>query len=767
MLMKLAMILLMGIVLLSLPLPVRADTPIIEVGAQETIQLLSNQLAESRKQTYSELSRLGFGAEVAALQKQGVGLINNFSASSVIESLYRRAETRKRGEGARFLAILYKDAASNSAAISRDPYFVKLKNRFSGDELDIRKQPIQFAPVSEIPKLLNGPPLPKQVEKAIGFLSEAYSGRGLAQMRVLALRTFRARDFNARAFERTLLESTTPEEALRKLVKIGTPQPKAEVALRTLMLDAMARSASLSIDPAAIEVMKELSRDLPLEQQRYAAAEDILPSRMTQMTEAQDAKQPGKIEKSERKDVIASLDGNGGDGLKEKSKLTSHPDAVNFRNSYEKYIDETFEKRNNDTSSKTNPSRFSNSTTPPRTSRLFSVASVSPAAGRGVSVGAKVTSDIKAKPASAIWLANDMDNRFGRLFVLFPPKSGSAPVVAASRVLFTDSFRAAQAVLSSSHNPTSVFQEGEILVLMSMDPSSAVTREASKKQQEKINAVRMAGIEKLTETEKRRLIQLSQALKGIGDNPHLDANAEADARKKLTELISLSSKGVDRLDKKYINNAMEEIAELSAERGVVTHPALFGRELAWSTIRIDFWYNQLNALAKEAQTMNGGRKIPQNLKRIAPRDMDTWQYYERGSRISLRSEGGKALKLVVTSLANDTNPAVSSAGERSHFSVAMFSQLPGTGSTPAEDGLFRRPDVEKEYQPLLDWLATNHHDFMRLNDFSESFSLLRWLGSIGTSVTVENIAQDRTALATPDRVDVRKGPYIGSEFGRE
>jgi hypothetical protein len=30
---------------------------------------------------------------------------------------------------------------------------------------------------------------------------------------------------------------------------------------------------------------------------------------------------------------------------------------------------------------------------------------------------------------------------------------------------------------------------------------------------------------------------------------------------------------------------------------------------------------------------------------------------------------------------------------------------------------------------MLDWLSTNHHDFMRLNDFSEAFSLLRWLKS--------------------------------------
>ena len=64
---------------------------------------------------------------------------------------------------------------------------------------------------------------------------------------------------------------------------------------------------------------------------------------------------------------------------------------------------------------------------------------------------------------------------------------------------------------------------------------------------------------------------------------------------------------------------------------------------------------------------------------------------------------------------------------------------------------------------MLDWLATNHHDYMRLNDFSESFSLLRWLRASGVSLQVIDMAGEKAKIATPDRVDIGKGPQVGSK----
>jgi hypothetical protein len=65
-------------------------------------------------------------------------------------------------------------------------------------------------------------------------------------------------------------------------------------------------------------------------------------------------------------------------------------------------------------------------------------------------------------------------------------------------------------------------------------------------------------------------------------------------------------------------------------------------------------------------------------------------------------------------------------------------------------------------QPILDWLATRHHDYMRLNDFSESLTLLRWLQSLHVQVKIVDLAGERPRIVAPDRVDLRSGPRSGS-----
>ena len=91
------------------------------------------------------------------------------------------------------------------------------------------------------------------------------------------------------------------------------------------------------------------------------------------------------------------------------------------------------------------------------------------------------------------------------------------------------------------------------------------------------------------------------------------------------------------------------------------------------------------------------------------------------------------------------------------------SQEEAPGALRAEDDLYRRPDMERKVQPLLDWLATRHHDFMRLNDFSESLALLRWLYRTGVAPTVVDMSGDAMAIATPDRVNIGKGPGVGAK----
>ena len=71
--------------------------------------------------------------------------------------------------------------------------------------------------------------------------------------------------------------------------------------------------------------------------------------------------------------------------------------------------------------------------------------------------------------------------------------------------------------------------------------------------------------------------------------------------------------------------------------------------------------------------MNGGEVMPAALRTILSNEMATWQYYERDSIISISDSGEKARNLIVQSV--DDSGSKMSGAQRSHFAVAMFSEV--------------------------------------------------------------------------------------------
>jgi len=135
-------------------------------------------------------------------------------------------------------------------------------------------------------------------------------------------------------------------------------------------------------------------------------------------------------------------------------------------------------------------------------------------------------------------------------------------------------------------------------------------------------------------------------------------------------------------------------------------------------------------------------------------EASTWQFYELDSVVTLGESDGKARRLSVTT----NTPGRGQGDSLSHFGVSIF----GESENPlAEEGVERLPALERQVQPMLDWLAVNHHDFIRLNDFSEAFSLLRWLKSKEVPVNIIDIAGRRPQIATPDQVGEILGPRVG------
>ena len=200
----------------------------------------------------------------------------------------------------------------------------------------------------------------------------------------------------------------------------------------------------------------------------------------------------------------------------------------------------------------------------------------------------------------------------------------------------------------------------------------------------------------------------------------------------------------------------EDVLQLMMDRAnsprrVVFHPALFGRELAWSTARIDFSFNDIAGLSREAEMTNGGTRMPARLLGISIEGAGTWQFFERDARVQLAPGTGRVGALSVVS----TGPTRSPASARSHFAISMF----GDGAEGSSEGeLPRLPPMEAAVQPMLDWLAVNHHDFMRLNDFSEALSLVRWLRGEGVAPVLIDLDGEDPEIATPDRIRHRRWP---------
>ena len=279
-------------------------SPPNEIDARYVIEQLSNVLEKASRDTEEHLSRLGFAAQINEIHTVDGVQLHAFSPDTIIESLYRRAETQAVGEGNRFLAVLYSDAAKRFASVTVEPDFAVLR-KFSPEDL---KRPFKFASLAAISNINTRPPLSAIAGKAVDKLAEFYSGGRLAQARLVLLRHLRKEGFNSRKFEQALAETKTTKDALRRLVVYGTPPPPVEIALRDMMRESMAGSAALSVDRSALDIMEELSKQLPPEIEQYIKAEDSLESRKRQFAEAAIIKQSGKISPRENEAVIARID---------------------------------------------------------------------------------------------------------------------------------------------------------------------------------------------------------------------------------------------------------------------------------------------------------------------------------------------------------------------------------------------------------------------------------------------------------------------------
>ena len=198
---------------------------------------------------------------------------------------------------------------------------------------------------------------------------------------------------------------------------------------------------------------------------------------------------------------------------------------------------------------------------------------------------------------------------------------------------------------------------------------------------------------------------------------------------------------------------MFELMQLMAEhesipRRLVFHPSTNNRELAWSMARIDFWFNDVDGLADEVKS-SGGETMPAAFDAIDIGQAQTWPFHERPGTVSVEAHAGGTARLVVRS--SGTKPAVAA---QSHYAVAMFA----LDEDEKEGKPLAEPDAE--VQAMLDWLALNHHDFMRLNDFAEALALSRWAKSDAASFDAAELGTAVEPVPSPDRIVIGEGPQL-------
>ena len=638
-----------------------------------------------------------------------------FSARTRILMLYKLAEEHRPGEGKRFLAKLRRKIAATADVADMDPYWRRAIGPFDPVELD---RHLGFADPQAVAEELLLRPLPIDVQSIVDLLSEAAAPDDFGMAAGLLEANFRLASDNEsprQIIDRTLMRTRDRREALRRVIRAHVPPPSLVDAAYGLMVDVLPADDRVAVDEGVSRALRELAEEtLPDILQNYSDKSDRLPSRAAQRnasprdTSASPQRGHGAAQQALMKILI--------EGAAEEAEEAGGPSYQDTRHGHARYVQAVHSGADG-------------------VSRVYSRAILSSRAARGVVVGAKVAVP-QARPEHVFWLPCRGNPEFGRIVV----KLHGGDRLAATRHLFADSLEAAASMLWGDHGQTAEFRDGEFTILASMDPDSS------------IGDAERGEITSKVEPELEELRDKVEALdpeSSSGAGGHVIISIMLDLLREL--------KAVETA-------ARAKLSEIP--RGIVIHPALHGRELAWSAARVDFWFNDLERVSAEGAELNGGNAMPSLIREKLSGRADTWQFYERDKQIAIINDSGRPADLLRV-----RSRPLKADGEftaENHFAVSLFSY---GGAQPApsaeqaeEEDVWRLVGEEAAVQPMLDWAFAYHHDFMRLNDFSEALSVLRWMDRSGQRLVIIDPDGAPAKIATPDRVFIKKvSPHAGQQ----
>lgn len=668
------------------------------VDAAIALDRLVQQLGEGRESAFRRLEALGFKEIVDQMRRLDDEPSVSLSAQTSLETLYQCAQKARPGEGLRFLAFLYYAEADRSALIASEPSLSVLRAQ---PRPDVSENPIRFADPATLSPAELSAPLPVALEAGVALLADYFAGPSLGTIRGAFLTTFQKPGFDNRKFEQVLAESRTHKEAVRRLFRDGTPPPAMATAMLQVLMKAP-EGALLGIDPRFAPLIDALSRELPEKHRRYVEREAQLETRVRQKSEGAKHYSAGVELESSDAHVKRNFEGPpdpplAGATFSPRPPGGGAPGGAAVAD-YVSYSTSAMESQSSGGGDHPDFNPFRGGTP-----RSYRTAIRSSKAARGVAAGGALADETGVAPRSALWVPNYSDNRFGRLFVEYETPTGHR-FVAASRVLFSDSAFAAFSTLWDAHDFEAEFRPGDLLIIMSMDPSATESL-------------------------------MTPAVLSRAQIDAANAGSLAEARQFLP-------------------------------RKIVHHPSLIGRELAWSCSRVDFAFNWLDEYFKEAGAL-GGQEIPlvRRAFEASISNAATWQFFESDAALRVTALSNGYSRLVLESRLPDTRLSLP---QGSHFGISIFKRPELVANTisyagrlvrdRSEPSLSRLRETEALAQPVLDWLAVNHPDFMRLNDYSEALMLARWLRAKNTRLTVIDLDGVEVGITVPDRVYLYSGP---------
>ena len=645
--------------------------------------------------TRDTLNRLNDGADYHYV---------GFSARTQTEALYNLAEAQQTGEGDRFLAKLHRRLGPTSAIVALDPGLQTISRQFTVEEL---ARDLAFADPRALSSADLMKPLPANIRDAVDLLCRVMAPDDFGTVVELIARNFRLQRGDTPAREiinGAIMQSRSRRDALGLMIRSHGPPPSTEEATRGMLMDAAERSAALALDDGFGRTLRALGDEpLPDILQEYSRISNTLPSRMAQIDAApRGAAVAGRLSARAAQQITRNIiTRRGVEELPRTGGNFGGPSYIDARRAHAGYSQ-----------------RVHASGVP----RSYSRALRSSRAARGIAVGGPIAGGPGERLEGAFWVPSRGEPEFGRVVV----KMAGRERAAATRHLFADSFEAAVSLLWDDHGEEAAFRDGEITILLSMDPESSV------------GMLERTAV--MAEAE-RRLQELARA----AEDPR-NLGAVLELYREAAEVQGRAAEGL-----------------LNIPRGIVVHPALHGRELAWSAARIDFWFNDLDQVSVEGAMINGGATMPTGVREAMTEVAGTWQFYERASMVALSGAGGLADVLGVRSRALGVREDYSA---EVHFAVSLFAfgeNRPSPGAVrDDQEEVWRLVEEERAVQPLLDWAFTNHHDFIRLNDFAEALSVLRWIDGAGQQLVILDPNGPARSIATPDRIVIGQvGPRAG------